>query len=307
MRAFGVKRFKQDQESVVRSLQSREMPERVDHHFLQAERRTSNKHMIDVCSLLAFEESKNQFPFEIPARSFKLLSVLELEQLPGDTQLPNAVGDLVLLHYLGLRRTRLKVLPKSLKNLQRLETLDIRDTFVRELPPGLEVLNMLKHLLLAGSFGNEVVSVETQIEVLNHLLTLAGVKLTEDIAEQLQHLSLLQKLSVGEVRSNHSKSLSKSIDKMEFLGSLTIKCFPGEKIQILSNNPLDCLEKLRVGGQVGNLLDWVNKKRSLKYLYMWDCMLTEDPLSALKHLPNLVVLSLCNAYEGEQIQVDAIG
>ncbi|KAE9450107.1 hypothetical protein C3L33_17993, partial [Rhododendron williamsianum] len=314
MRVFGVRRSEQDLVSVVHSLGSRAMPERTRRLFLQAERSSSNNNMIAVekpklsglCSLLAFEESKNQIPFKIPASSFKLLCVLELQQVPDDT-LPKAVGDLVLLHYLGLRRTRLKELPISLKNLGRLQTLDIRDTSVRDLPPGLEVLNMLKHLLLAGSFSNEVVSVETKIEVLKHLLTLAGVKLTEDIAEQLQHLSQLQKLSVGEVRSNHSKSLSKSIDKMEYLGSLTIKCFPGEKIQILSSTPLDCLEKLRVGGQVENLLDWVRKKNSLKYLYMWDCMLTEDPLSALKDLPNLVVLSLCNAYEGEQIQVDAIG
>lgn len=314
MRAFGVRRSEQDLVSVVLNVGGRTMPERVHRLFLQVERSSTNNTTIEVdklklsrlFSFLAFEECKNQIPSIISASNFKLLSVLELQHLPNDT-LPDAIGDLVLLHYLGLRRTRLKVLPISLKKLRRLQTLDIRDTFVKGLPPGIEVLNMLKYLLLAGSFSNEVVNVETKIEVLNHLLTLAGVKLTEDIAEQLQHLSQLQKLSVGDVRSNHSKSLSKSIDKMEYLGSLTIKCFPGVKIQILSSAPLECLQKLRVGGQVENLLDWVSKKRSLKYLYMWDCMLTEDPLSALKHLPNLVVLSLCNAYEGEQMQVDADG
>ncbi|KAE9450106.1 hypothetical protein C3L33_17994, partial [Rhododendron williamsianum] len=188
MRAFGVRRSKQDLVSVVLNLGGHAMPERVHRLFLQIERSSTNNSTIEVdkiklselFSFIAFEESKNQIPTIIEASSFKLLSVLELQHLPIDT-LPDAVGDLVLLHYLGLRRTRLKVLPKSLKKLRRLQTLDIRGTSVRDLPPGLEVLNMLKHLLLAGSFSNEVVKVETRIEVLNHLLTLAGIR-SESIA-----------------------------------------------------------------------------------------------------------------------------
>ncbi|GFY87637.1 eukaryotic translation initiation factor 2 gamma subunit [Actinidia rufa] len=168
------------------------MPEQAHCLFLQVESSSNNRTDVEklnlsrLYSFLAFKGNKYQSPFIISARSFKLLCVLELQQLPSDT-LPDAVGDLVLLQYLGLRHTNLKMLPKSLKNLRRLQTLDIRGTVVRDLPSGLEVLDMLKRILLAGSFSNAVVNLATRIEVLGYLLTLAGVKLTNDIAKQLIH------------------------------------------------------------------------------------------------------------------------
>ncbi|XP_059639749.1 disease resistance protein RPM1-like [Cornus florida] len=309
MREFALKRSEQDKFSS--SLLDRSgnalQPERPHHLSLSAESSSIPITEVDklnlsgMYSLLLFKGYKHQPLFITSVSSFRLLSVLEIQHLTRD-DLPDSVGDLGLLRYLGLRGTKLKKLPTSLKKLQRLQTLDIRDTFIRDLPDGLEGMKMLRHLLLAGSFGDKVVNLVVAIEVFKDLQTLAGVGVTEGITKGLHHLPQLQKLSVGEVKSCHSVTLFESIDHMKFLRSLTIKCAPEEHIDMISCNPLENLEKLRIGGPIDNLLAWIEKLHSLKYLYLWDCLLMKDPLSALQHLPSLVLLSLCNAYNGKEIQ-----
>ncbi|KAJ6734918.1 DISEASE RESISTANCE PROTEIN RP [Salix purpurea] len=236
----------------------------------------------------------------------KLLHVLDLQNIPIDT-LPDEIGDLVELRYLDLRNTGLHELPSSLQNLCELQTLDVRNTPVRALPSGFDNLKMLKHLLLADSYGNRVVKLDAEIMFLKDLQTLAGVKLTQNVALGLNHLPKLLKLSVGEVEGGkNSLCLSESINQMKDLNSLTIKCAWRKEVQIQISNPLDNLEKLRVGGWIRDLQMWISRLSSLKYLHLWDCMLNQDPISSLQHLPNLVVLSLSKAFKGKQISCDNI-
>lgn len=257
-------------------------------------------------SLLLFREDGFWSP-SILLNSFsniKFLRVLELQNSPIDA-LPDAVGDLVLLRYMNLRGTRIHNLPSSLKSLHELQTLDIRNTYVRALPGGIDNLKMLRHLLLADSFSNRVVKLDGDLMFCKDLQTLAGIKLTQQIAFGLTYLPQLLKLSVGEVEGRGtSLQLSKSIDLMKNLNSLTIKCAWRKEIQIQASNPLENLEKLRIEGWIRNLLGWVCKLKSLKYLHLKDCMLTEDPISSLQYLPSLTILTICNAYKGNNMCSD---
>ncbi|KAK6913515.1 NB-ARC [Dillenia turbinata] len=233
--------------------------------------------------------------------AFKLLSVLEFHGLPIE-DLVSTVGDLCLLRYLGLRGCKkLRTLPNTLIELQKLQTLDIRETSVTVLPFPLTSLRKLRHLFLASSFSDRAVDFPVQIEYLGDLQTLAGAKLTEDIARNLQYLSQLRKLSIGEVEPSHMEHLHVAFNEMNSLRSLTLKCKRRKQIDVKSLDPLLNLEKLRIGGQAHDLLHWVSLLSSLKYFYLWDCPLNQDPLQALHHLHSLTVLSLCNSYEGEQI------
>ncbi|KAM7523859.1 hypothetical protein LguiA_013761 [Lonicera macranthoides] len=343
MREFALKRCQQDQFcTILKSGAYKILPEKPHRLFFQVEStgRADEFDSLNMChlySFLAYKSNQHRSLFATSINS-KLLSVLELQQLPNDI-LPEAIGDLCLLRYLGLRGTKLKTVPSSLNKLQSLLTLDIRNTFVTSLPTSLEGLRRLKHLLLAGSFNDKVVYLPIKIEALNNLQTVSGLKLTEGIANGLHQLPQLQKLSVGEVENVHSQILFQSIEKMKFLRSFTMKCAlkgmieipfgvqsdpvePFKKIR-LSNSftmkhapngttdiPLGAcgnLEKLRMGGRIENLLAWVSKLNALKYLYLWDSFLIEDPFSTLQNLPNLVLLSLCNAYEGEEIQFASRG
>ncbi|WOG89275.1 hypothetical protein DCAR_0208512 [Daucus carota subsp. sativus] len=240
--------------------------------------------------------------------NIKFLRVLELQNSPIDV-LPDSIGDLVLLRYINLRGTRIHNIPPTIKSLRELQTLDIRDTCVRALPGGIDGLKMLRHLLLADSFSNRLVKLDGDVMFCKDLQTLAGIKLTQQIAYGLPYLPQLLKLSVGDVEGRAtSLQLSKSIDMMKNLNSLTIKCAWRKEIQIQASNPLENLEKLRISGWIKNLLGWVCRLKSLKYLYLRDCMLIDDPVSSLQGLPSLCVLSLYNAYKGSHIHsVDASG
>ncbi|KAK4707656.1 hypothetical protein R3W88_028581 [Solanum pinnatisectum] len=200
--------------------------------------------------------------------------------------LPDAVGDLSLQRYLGLRSGKIKKLPVSLKKLKRLQTLDIRDTFIRDLLDDLEGWQKLRHLL-EGSFADKVVNLRDGIiEAFIDLQTLAGVKMTEAIAKGIINLRGIRKLSIGAVQGLHLLPLFKADESYKFP-------FP----QLYS------LEKLCIGGpMMNNLLDWVGKLQYVKSLYSWDSKLTKDPLRSLQHLSNLMVLSLCNSYDGKNIE-----
>jgi disease resistance protein RPM1 len=273
----------------------------------EIDNRTPNSLPREIRSLHFFGGRPNQMAILLNlVLKVKLLHVLDLQNIPIDT-LPDEIGDLVELRYLDLRNTRLHELPPSLQNLCELQTLDVRNTPVRALPSGFDSLKMLKHLLLADSYGNRVVKLDAEIMFLKDLQTLAGVKLTQNVAVGLNHLPKLLKLSVGEVEGGkNSLCLSESINQMKDLSSLTIKCAWRKEIQIQISNPLENLEKLRVGGWIRDLLRWISRLSSLKYLHLWDCMLNQDPISSLQHLPNLVVLSLSKAFKGKQISCDNI-
>ncbi|KAL8113894.1 hypothetical protein AgCh_020976 [Apium graveolens] len=263
-----------------------------------------------VRSLLLFRHNSLSTP-SVLQNSFsnvKFLCVLELQNSPIDV-LPDSIGDLALLRYINLRGTRIYNIPHTIKSLRELQTLDIRDTCVRALPGGIDGLKMLRHLLLAGSFGNRLVKLDGSVMFCKDLQTLAGIKLTQEIAYGLPYLPQLLKLSVGDVEGRAtSLQLSKSIHMMKNLNSLTIKCAWRKEIQIQSSNPLENLEKLRISGWIKNLLGWVCGLQSLKYLYLRDCMLIDDPVSTLQCLPRLTVLSLYNAYKGSHIHsIDASG
>lgn len=262
----------------------------------------SRKDFSRLYSFLAIGESQHLQLLNL--NDFKLLSVLELQGFCHEI-LPDAVGDLVLLRYLGLRGGKIKKLPLSLKKLSRLQTLDIRDTLVRDLPDDLQGLGDLRHLLLEGSFTDKVVNLRDGIiEAFKDLQTLAGLKMTEAVAKELIHLRGIRKLSVGAVQGSHLAPLFEAVERMEFLRSFNMKgSFEDQSDKISSLPPLYALEKLRIGGPTkNNLLGWVGKLHGLKCLYLWDSKLTKDPLCALQENSNLMVLSLCNSYDGKDIE-----
>ncbi|KAK2968609.1 hypothetical protein RJ640_028256 [Escallonia rubra] len=265
----------------------------------------SSFNTLNIRSLLLFGEGGFWDPSILlnSLSNIKFLRVLELQNSPIDA-LPDSVGDLVLLRYLSLRGTRICNLPSSIITLHELQTLDIRDTHVRALPGGFDGLKMLRHLLLSDSCSNRVVKLDGDIMFYKDLQTLAGIKLTQQVALGLKFLPQLLKLSVGEVEGRNSSHLSKSIDQMKNLSSLTIKCAWRKEIQIQTSSPPENLEKLRVGGWIKDLLGWVCTLKSLKYLYLQDCMLTNDPISGLQHLPSLIVVSLCKSYKGNHMICD---
>ncbi|XXG72425.1 hypothetical protein AAC387_Pa07g1522 [Persea americana] len=105
-------------------------------------------------ALLAFGSSSvkpRRSPYSCSLEALQNLIFLKVLCLDGSgvSDLPDQVGDLCHLTYLGLRNTKIRRLPKSLAKLRNLETLDVRDTLVRSIPYDVKFSSNLRHLLLA--------------------------------------------------------------------------------------------------------------------------------------------------------------
>ncbi|KAK4707653.1 hypothetical protein R3W88_028578 [Solanum pinnatisectum] len=308
MREFALRRLEGDHFTVILPSLKHTLPEKCHCAFLYgasyhgtSTSKFSRKYFSGLYSFLAVEQNQHQAPLSL--NDFRLLCVLELQGLCHEL-LPDAIGDLSLLRYLGLRSGKIKKLPVSLKKLRRLQTSDIRNTFIRDLPDDLEGLQNLRHLFLEGSFTDKVVNLgDGIIEAFIDLQMLAGLKMTEAIAEGLINLRGMRKLSIGAVQGLHLVPLFKAVERMEFLRSFTMKGSFENQAYKLPFPQLYSLEKLCIGGPMMNdLLDGVGKLHFVKSLYLWDSKLTKDPLWSLQHLSNLIMLSLCNSYDGKDIE-----
>lgn len=153
---------------------------------------------------------------------FQFLLVLDLDGMIES--LPDAVGDLVHLRYLGVVNSELDELPWTLGNLQRLQTLDIRMCgYLHKLP--VEVLNIqqLRHLLMSKCINNGKIRVPRGIETLVNRHTLYGVYAGDGIASELSTLTQLRELGVKRVSDDHASELCAAIMKMENLVSLSLE------------------------------------------------------------------------------------
>ncbi|XP_042490731.1 disease resistance protein RPM1-like isoform X2 [Macadamia integrifolia] len=272
----------------------------------------------------------------ISIQGFRLLRVLDLDLEGSEIKtLPNSLGTLILLvylrvegsklehvpasalenlirlRYLGLRRTGIRELPAaSLLKLKDLHTLDVRETKLRKLPPCISQLLHLQHIYLCSSFRREVMEMPLGKEKEQRplqLQTLAGVRATTNLIEELRRWTQLRKLSIGRVAEADSEHFWASIDKMKFLRSLSIKCETNESLVMGSLASSLSIGTLRIGGSVKALDSAIKCFPSLCRLFLWDNNLTYDPLPLLQDLPNLMVLSLTNTFQVEAIRCDSVG
>ncbi|XP_031283645.1 disease resistance protein RPM1-like [Pistacia vera] len=229
---------------------------------------------------------------------FKLLKILDFENAPLDC-LPDGVGKLFHLHYLSLRNTKVKELPKSVGVLLNLETLDLKWTFVNELPVEIKNLKKLRFLITRcldnkGPYG-ETAKIQEGFGVLTELQQLRYVHGNTEVLEELKKLRQMRKLGIR-VANRDVKDLFVIVQNMKNLEGLTVTAFSsGEEpldIQSLASPPL-CLERFSLGGMFIEILPvWISKLQNLTRLNLDLKGSTNDSMTILQALPNLLVLML---------------
>ncbi|KAH8495325.1 hypothetical protein H0E87_018491 [Populus deltoides] len=224
--------------------------------------------------------------------------------------LPDELGDLIHLRYLGLYGSNLNELPGTLGNLKRLQTLDIRwCRQLRKLPIQILHIQQLRHLLMSDSINDCEIRVPKGIGTLVNLHTLSGIYGGDDIAIELIALTQLRELGVKSVSDDHASELFAAIKKMENLTSLSLEtegnCFEDTYFSIFPEldafSPPPLLQEFFLLGGLIEMPVWFASMENLTRLTLSFSYLSENPTSVLQLLPKLKHLQLWQAYKARHI------
>lgn len=236
----------------------------------------------------------------------RYLAVLELQDSPINT-IPENIGELFNLHYLGFRRTKVKSLPKSIEKLTNLETLDLKYTEVDELPKEISKLKKLRHLFAEKLIDPsrklfryfKGVQLPNGFSHLKEIQSLETVEATKDSIEQLERLTALRTLWVENVHRADCARLFTCLSAMENLSSLLISASnDSEIVDIDAFRPENMhLQKLIIRGCLDNGTFgkhvFSQHGSHIKYLSLSSSRVGPDPVLLLAmNLPNLIYLSI---------------
>jgi disease resistance protein RPM1 len=268
--------------------------------------------------LFNINEMPNSFIVKL-FKKFKLLKVLDFEDAPID-YLPQEVGNLFHLKYLSLRRTKVKILPKSMGRLHNLQVLNVMETAVRELP--IEIFSLYKlRQLMAFSHDVEIksslysmrgVKVHERVGCLNELLQLTIIEANHHgvgLFEELGKLSQLRVLGISNMTAERGRALCISIQNMVHLEILFVGSISEDEIIDLESisSPPSFLKHVYLRGRLKKLPNWIPQLQNLATLILFFSSLEEHQLSCVQALPNLLNLSLNQAYDGKQLHFEKDG
>ncbi|KAE8772686.1 Disease resistance protein RPM1 [Hordeum vulgare] len=262
-------------------------------------------------TFMAFSRNMASSAF-FPSES-KYLAVLELSGLPIEI-IPNSIGELFNLKYLGLDKTNVKILPKSVVKLHNLETLNLQGAKCVHLPEGFEKLKKLRHLLIykwldrTCSILNffEPVDPFEGMWSLKDLQTLSAVRSSKVFIVKLANLSQLRVLYITGIRSIYCAQLCDSLSKMHQLSRLGIEASNEDEVLQLETLTLsNRLKKLTLSGRIseGTLKSpfFSTNGDALYRIYLRWSELSENPVPRLSELSNLTDIRLRKAYTGQEL------
>ncbi|KAH0683901.1 hypothetical protein KY289_021653 [Solanum tuberosum] len=213
-------------------------------------------------------------------------------------KLPDAIGNLVHLKFLGLSNTNLFKLPSSIGKLKNLQTLDalIDDCCLCKLPSQITQLTNLRHLITRYE-------VPLQVDRLTNLRTLKFIRCDQWKHTDASGLVNLQELGMEKIEKSYSL---KSIGSLKSLTTLFLFCSYGETFPPLGPlSSCENLQRLWLSGRIEEVAIVNNLPKSITVLVLQSTVLftglEEDPMPILGKLPNLKHLELSQAYNGKKI------
>lgn len=240
-------------------------------------------------------------------KSFELLWILDLEDF-GLKVLPESIGTLSELTYLGLRNNYLEGLPHSLGDLGKLEVLDISHNFMVEVPDVIWRMSSLLHLYVSDTVCQNPWTVDVSVQNPETLTYISIENWTYDLSG-MTRMAELRKLGVVKVDGSSDVSeLFVSLARIGYLQRLTLSGFRFRSMPCLDDlRLLHSLIDLKIYGLLAALPTVDNFPPFIYNLKLVNTVVDEDPMPVLEQLPYLKQLELRNAYTGRQMVVTKNG
>jgi Leucine-rich repeat (LRR) protein len=195
--------------------------------------------------------------------------------------LPNEIGYLTHLHYLGLSQNLLTDLPHSLSALKKLTSLSLANNDFTEIP---NVVFKLTHLETLNCRNLKLTKLPEEIGELTNLrrLYLSGNKLSS-IPESIGNLSHLTELDISNTALT---ALPKSFEKLKKLTKLNLSKnsftnIPNEIYSLTQLNHIDLSENF-----ITEINEKINKLIRLRYFSLNDNLIKLLPLTTIDQLVN---------------------
>jgi hypothetical protein len=222
-------------------------------------------------------------------------------------RVPNEMGDMIHLRYLGIRNCKLEALPSSISKLDNLQTLDVRRTGVQHVTDEFWEIQGLRHVLADGLRLTSCPGVR-----LRHLQTLVGAVPTGHTwgarSCPLDSMVYLRSLAMSLVCERHMPALSQALQKMELLVSLSLS---GDLLPsgVFTSRCSRRLEVMVLDGRLeANLGDDPFFLPSLGMLSLRRLAVKQDFIDKVATLPNLTEMELLDdSYSGVHLVFPAEG
>ncbi|KAJ3670870.1 hypothetical protein LUZ60_008296 [Juncus effusus] len=248
-------------------------------------------------SLIGFDLTEPSFS------GFNYLRVLELVSISNINKLPDELGGMIFLRYIGLRKCGCVKIPSSIEKLINLQTFDARNTDIYLVTGTIWKIPTLRHVYVHLSSGKFIFPKHGELQNVQTL-----------------HFSLSDDYYITyRDRDNFAPKMREFIRTLEekseiFSLYLYGMPLPLGHLSVLSSHKN--LEELGLSGPIYHFCQGIrpslpNKVLSppnLRKLKLSHVYLRDDPMPILELLPSLVVLQLGkDAYRGKKVSCSADG
>ncbi|KAH6838121.1 hypothetical protein C2S53_001212 [Perilla frutescens var. hirtella] len=229
-------------------------------------------------------------------KSFELLKVLEFEDFKLMTSLPESVGALIGLRYLGLRNTGIRRLPRSLRHLKKLEVLDVAGIWLVEDSNVIWKLEGLRHLYTGRLYSIN----PPRIDTLKNIQTLTYITNHSLNPNHVTELTGLRKLVIRLDANSDYSDLYESLATLQHFVSLSVELMTfsdGDDISAAFLHGSGILHrltevKLKFCYSLSGLPRVEDFPPNLSYLTLTGENLDEGSMELLKKLPKLLYLKM---------------
>ncbi|KAF8762434.1 hypothetical protein HU200_009396 [Digitaria exilis] len=240
----------------------------------------------------------------------KFLRVIDIQGLELK-KLPNEIGSMIHIRYLGLQCGDLEKLPSSIGNLVNLQSLILGGRRVLEVTAAFWRIPTLRHVVAPFALPSRAMGDLHSLQTLHHVRPRGWDTGSNPLAKAMN----LRSLELSELTAEHAGALEAALESLDLLVHLDLR---GDSLpaSVFTVPSLRRLQSLKLCGAMdtpegpggGGAEDVRYIRPNLTRLSMWFTLVKQEFVDMLAELPSLAELSLMSdAYDGDRLAFGEAG